>query len=98
MSAISHTSEVIFELVDEAIEEVGPEHVVQVVTDNASNNMGAKKMLLEKRPNMFWSSCAMHTINLMFQGIGNLPRFRKVYEKTNHSLSLSMGKHGPWTT
>ena len=53
MSDVSHTSEVIFQLVDEAIEEVGPENVVQVVTDNASNNMGAKKMLLEKRPNMF---------------------------------------------
>ncbi|KAM3332749.1 hypothetical protein ACQJBY_028105 [Aegilops geniculata] len=81
MSAVSHTSEVIFQLVDEAIEQVGPENVVQVVTDNASNNMGAKKMLLEKRPNMFWSSCATHTINLMLQGIGDLPRFSKVLEK-----------------
>ncbi|CAN1821669.1 hypothetical protein LINPERHAP1_LOCUS29618 [Linum perenne] len=39
-SDVSHTSEVIFNLVDNAIEEVGAEHVVQVVTDNASNNMG----------------------------------------------------------
>jgi hypothetical protein len=51
-SAVSHTSEVIFEFVDKAIEDIGPENVVQVVTDNASNNMGAKK-LLEKRPNIF---------------------------------------------
>jgi hypothetical protein len=40
MSAVSHTSEVIFELVDKTIEEIGED---QVVTDNASNNMGAKK-------------------------------------------------------
>ncbi|CAN1797746.1 hypothetical protein LINPERHAP1_LOCUS21404 [Linum perenne] len=52
-SGIAHTSDVIFDLVDSAIEEVGAEHVVQVVTDNASNNMGAKALLLEKRPNMF---------------------------------------------
>jgi len=39
--------------VDKAIEENGPDDVVQVVTDNASNNMGAKKLLLEKRPRIF---------------------------------------------
>jgi hypothetical protein len=81
MSDVSHTSEVIFELVDKAIEDIGPEHVVQVVTDNASNNMGAKRLLLEKRPNIFWSSCATHTINLMLQGIGNIDRFKKVIGK-----------------
>ena len=51
MSDVSHTSEVIFELVDKAIEDVGPENMVQVVTDNASNNMGAKGLL--QRPNIF---------------------------------------------
>jgi len=51
------------------------------VTDNASNNMGAKKLLLEKRPNIFWTSCATHTINLMLQGIGNMPRFKKVIDQ-----------------
>jgi len=81
MSDVSHTSEVIFELVDKAIEDLGPENVVQVVTDNASNNMGAKKLLLEKRPHIFWTSCAAHTINLMLQGIGNLPRFKKVIDQ-----------------
>ena len=81
MSDVSHTSEVIFELVDKAIEDLGPENVVQVVTDNASNNMGAKKLLLEKRPQIFWTSCAAHTINLMPQGIGNMPRFKKVIDQ-----------------
>jgi hypothetical protein len=81
MSDVSHTSEVIFELVDNAIEEIGENDVVQVVTDNASNNMGAKKLLHEKRPHIFWTSCAAHTINLMLQGIGNLPRFKKVVDQ-----------------
>ncbi|CAD6242804.1 unnamed protein product [Miscanthus lutarioriparius] len=81
MSDVSHTSEVIFELVDKAIEDIGPDDMVQVVTDNASNNMGAKKLLLEKRPNIFWTSCATHTINLMLQEIGNMPRFKKVIDQ-----------------
>ena len=66
---------------DKAIEDIGPENVVQVVTDNASNNMGAKKLLEEKRPHIFWTSCAAHTINLMLQGIGNMARFRKVIDQ-----------------
>jgi hypothetical protein len=81
MSDVSHTSEVIFELLDKAIEDIGPENVVQVVTDNASNNMGAKNLLLEKRPQIFWVSCATHTINLMLQGIGNMTRFKKVIDQ-----------------
>ncbi|CAD6225334.1 unnamed protein product [Miscanthus lutarioriparius] len=81
MSHVSHTSEVIFDLVDKAIEEIGPDNVVQVVTDNASNNMGAKRLLEEKRPHIFWTSCAAHTINLMLQGIGNMTRFKKVVDQ-----------------
>lgn len=101
MSDVSHTSEVIFELVDKAIEQVGPDDVVQVVTDNASNNMGAKKLLFEKRPNIFWSSCATHTINLMLQGIGSLPRFKKVIDQAKaftifvygHTRTLDCMRH-----
>jgi hypothetical protein len=50
MLDVSHTSEIIFKLVDKAIEDTGRDNVVQVVTDNASNNMGANKLLLQKRP------------------------------------------------
>ncbi|CAN1829507.1 hypothetical protein LINPERHAP1_LOCUS32514 [Linum perenne] len=92
-SNVSHTSEVIFNLVDNAIQEVGAEHVVQVVTDNASNNMGAKALLLEKCPNIFWSSCATHTINLMLQGIGNLPKFKKVIDQTKAFTIFIYGHH-----
>ncbi|XP_019185978.1 PREDICTED: uncharacterized protein LOC109180724 [Ipomoea nil] len=38
----SHTSEYIYEFVEHGIEQVGVENVVQVVTDNASNNMYKK--------------------------------------------------------
>jgi hypothetical protein len=51
------------------------------VTDNASNNMGANKLLFLKQPNIFWTSCGSHTINLMLQGIDSLPRFKKVLDQ-----------------
>ncbi|KAJ0680263.1 putative transcription factor/ chromatin remodeling BED-type(Zn) family [Helianthus annuus] len=77
----AHTSANIFEYVDKCIEEVGPENVVQIVTDNASNNMGASKLLKEKRPTIFWTSCATHTINLMLEAIGGLTRYKKTLDQ-----------------
>ncbi|GKB66236.1 putative transcription factor/ chromatin remodeling BED-type(Zn) family protein [Tanacetum coccineum] len=44
-SGEAHTSEYIYGYVDACIQEVGAEHVVQIVTDNASNNMGAAALL-----------------------------------------------------
>jgi len=93
MSDVSHTSEVIYELVDQAIEDTGAKHVVQIVTDNASNNMGAKALLQAKRPNIFWSSCATHTINLMLQGIGNLAKFKKTIDQVKSFTIFVYGHH-----
>ena len=67
----AHIAKFIFEYVDKYIQEVGPNNVIQVVTDNASNNMAAAKLLREKRPHIFWTSCATHTLNLMLEAIGN---------------------------
>nr|XP_011470559.1 PREDICTED: uncharacterized protein LOC101302707 [Fragaria vesca subsp. vesca] len=77
----SHTGKYIFEYVDKCIEEIRPQNVVQVVTDNASNNMAAGDLLKLKRPTIFWTSCATHTINLMLQGIDTQPKFKNVIDK-----------------
>ncbi|CAN6566518.1 unnamed protein product [Malus baccata var. baccata] len=101
-SSEAHTGEYIFEYVDKCVEEIGPPNVIQVVTDNASNNMAAANMMKKKRPNMFWTSCATHTLNLMLQGIGNLPRFKGVIDKAkaftifiyaHHKTLALMRKH-----
>ena len=88
-----HTSEMIFNLVDKTIKELGVEHVVQIVTDNASNNMGAKDLLKVKRPKIFWSSCATHTVNLMLQGIGNLDKFKKIIDQAKAFTIFVYGHH-----
>ncbi|KAL5840515.1 hypothetical protein ACOSQ4_013123 [Xanthoceras sorbifolium] len=68
----AHTAEHIFQYVDGCIEQVGPQNVIQVVTDNAINNMAAAKLLKIKRPQIFWTSCATHSINLMLESIGKV--------------------------
>ena len=92
-SDVSHTGEVIFELVDNAIEEVWAEHVMQVVTDNASNNMAAKNSLHNKRPKIFWSSCATHTINLMLQGMGNIKKFKSIVDQAKNVTIFIYAHH-----
>nr|KAJ0192829.1 hypothetical protein LSAT_V11C800441650 [Lactuca sativa] len=49
----SHTGPFIFDYVEKCIEDVGAQNMIQVVTDNASNNMAATKLLIEKRPDKF---------------------------------------------
>ncbi|RDY01115.1 hypothetical protein CR513_15590, partial [Mucuna pruriens] len=62
-----------FELLDNIVEEIGEENVVQVVTDSTSNLVAARRMLMEKRTKLFWSSCAAHCLDLVLEDIGELP-------------------------
>ncbi|XP_019181680.1 PREDICTED: uncharacterized protein LOC109176742 [Ipomoea nil] len=91
-SSEAHTSQFIFEYVEHGIEQVGENNVVQIVTDNAINNMGAAKLLKEKRPRLFWTCCATHSINLMLESIAGLPRFKKVLDQAK-SLTIFIYAH-----
>ncbi|XP_056850680.1 uncharacterized protein LOC108824656 [Raphanus sativus] len=94
----SHTGEYIFNYIDQWIEDIGAAKVVQVVTDNATNNVAAAKMLKQKRPNIFWTGCAAHTIDLMLEGISKLPGIAKIIDQAKavtifiyaHHKTLSM--------
>jgi hypothetical protein len=43
----------------EAIEEVGREIVVQIVTDNAANNLLAGSLIEDECLNIFWTPCTL---------------------------------------
>lgn len=47
---------------------MGEEFIVQVVTNNASNNVSASRSLAVRRPCVFWTSCAAH-LNVLLQDI-----------------------------
>eukprot|EP00253_Pinus_taeda_P036730 PITA_36730 len=86
------------ELLDIFIQEVGPSNVVQVITDNAANYVATGKMLMERYPNLFWTRCAAHCIDLMLEDIGKIPIVRDIVESSksitkliyNHSSVLSL--------
>ncbi|XP_057437685.1 uncharacterized protein LOC130729857 [Lotus japonicus] len=92
------TGEKLFELLDSIIDEVGEENVVQVITDNGSNYVSAGKMLEKKRPNLYWTPCAAHCIDLMLEDIGNIPLIKKTIQRAislvgfiyGHTSALSL--------
>ena len=63
-----------------------------MVTDNHPSNMTAKNMLKITRPNIFWSSCAAHTIDLILEAIEKLPKYKLVIEKAR-SLTIFLYTH-----
>lgn len=52
------------------IDEVGPDHVVQVVTDGAAANRAAGQgIVMTKYPHLTWSWCAAHVFDLLLEDI-----------------------------
>lgn len=88
----SHTGLYIIEYIDNCIEYIGAEKVVQVVTDNATNNVAAAKLLKQKRPSIFWSGCAARTVDLMLEGISKLPGFAKIIDQAK-ALTIFVYAH-----
>jgi hypothetical protein len=89
----AHTGQYIFEYVDQCIETIGADKIVQIVTDNASNNMAAASLMLEKRPTLFWTGCATHTINLILEGIGKLPKYKQVIDRARNLTAFIYSHH-----
>ena len=63
------------------IADIGTNNVVQIVTDNGANYKAAGLSLMEDYPNLFWTPCAAHCIDLMMANIGRLSHVRKLVQK-----------------
>ena len=86
------------ELLDGFIREIGPQYVVQVITDNAANYVAAGRMLMDRYPSLYWTPCAAHCIDLMLEDIGKLPWIKEIIDSArgvtkyiyNHTFVLSL--------
>ncbi|XP_072084363.1 uncharacterized protein [Arachis hypogaea] len=73
-SHVSKTIDALFKFLKDVVLFVGPENVVHVVTDNAANYIAAGRLLELEFPRLYWSPCAVHCVNLMFQDIEKLEK------------------------
>ncbi|XP_015939747.1 uncharacterized protein LOC107465278 [Arachis duranensis] len=99
------TADTLFKLFAEVIEWVGSSNIVHVVTDNAANYVSAGKLIHEKYPNIFWSPCAAHCINLILKDIASIPHIADLASRAskvtvfvyNHMILLSwLRKRKEW--
>ena len=90
--------QLLFQLLDQVVEEVGVANVVQVITDNASNYVLVGKLLEEKHKTIFWTPCVAHCIDLMLEDIGKIDWVKNTVDHAksitkfiyNHSWILSL--------
>ncbi|KAE8806043.1 hypothetical protein D1007_17841 [Hordeum vulgare] len=84
----------IYKEIEKVVEEIGHEHIVQIVTDNGSNYKKACKTLIEepKYSHIVWQPCAAHTVNLMLKDIAK-SREVDVIVKSAKTICRFMHKH-----
>ena len=57
----------VFKMLNDTVEFVGEENVLQVVIDNAANFKAAGELLMQQREHLYWTPCAAHCIDLIFE-------------------------------
>ncbi|XP_060200771.1 uncharacterized protein LOC132629044 [Lycium barbarum] len=68
-SGIVKDGDYVANLFVKAIEGVGSENVVQVITDNASNMKLAGSIVEQSFPHIFWTPCVVHCLNLALKSM-----------------------------
>jgi len=92
-SAEVHDAFMLADLLEKKIEEIGKDNVVQVITDNGANYKAAGRLLMERIPTLFWSPCAAHCLDLMFEDIGKLQPFQKTIGQARR-VTTFIYRHG----
>ena len=89
----------IADILIEAIEFVGVENVVQVIMDNAKVCKAAGLIVEGKYQHIFWTPCAVHSLNLMLSKMGTqIEWIKHIFEEakeiqsfiTNHHMSQAI--------
>lgn len=77
----------------QVIEQVGPQNVFQVVTDNAKNCRATDLLVEERYKHIFWTPCVVHSLNLMLQKIcTKVDWIKKLYEEAQ-DIQISVTNH-----
>jgi hypothetical protein len=73
-------------------------NVVQIIIDNATNYVGAGRLLMERHCSLFWTPCAAHCIDFMLEDMGKTSFIKEVIDQArsvpkfiyNHTFVLSL--------
>jgi hypothetical protein len=82
------TIEYIYGLIKNAIEIVGPENVVQMIIDNASNCKAMGDLVMKDYPSIVWTPCVTHYLDLLIVDIAKLLWIKDVITKVKHIVNF----------
>lgn len=89
-----------FEMLKDAIDEVGPSNVVHVITDATLVCRAAGLMIQSRYKHIFWAPCCVHAFNNLLKYIGKIQWIAKIISDAreaqmficNHHASLAIYK------
>jgi hypothetical protein len=87
-SRITKVCAYFFQEIRKVVDEIGPEHIVHIVTDNVSNYKKACRQLREVYEHIVWTPCLAHTVNLMLKDIGQRPEHQGMITNCKANFSL----------
>ncbi|XP_058005456.1 uncharacterized protein LOC131181417 [Hevea brasiliensis] len=90
----SKTAALLTSLIEKELMEIGSEKVVQVVTNNASNNVAAGRILEANFSHLYWTPCAAHCIDLMLEDIFKIRVFKETFRKAVELTGFTYGSSG----
>ncbi|KAJ7971600.1 HAT family dimerization domain containing protein [Quillaja saponaria] len=71
ITGIDKDANYLFQLMDEVVQEIGEKYVVQIITDNQSSYKRAAELLMDRRPHLYWTSCAAHSLDLVLHDLNS---------------------------
>ncbi|KAD7480173.1 hypothetical protein E3N88_03309 [Mikania micrantha] len=95
---IMDSTEALFTLFKEIVEEVGVRNVLQIVTKNDKRYIEVGKQIADNFPTIFWTPCATHCVDLILEDFSELEWISTILEQArsisrfiyNHSIVLNM--------
>ncbi|KAL6512938.1 hypothetical protein OROHE_019728 [Orobanche hederae] len=92
-SSESHDGQMLANLLESKIKEIGEKNIVQVVKDNGANYKLAGQILEIRMPTLFWTPCAAHCVDLMLEDIGKFLVFKKIIYQARRCTTF-IYRHG----
>ncbi|KAL3679664.1 hypothetical protein R1sor_022620 [Riccia sorocarpa] len=81
--------------IKKAIEERGPENILQFVADNASANKLAGKLVRDTYPHVIFGGCVAHGLDLLMEDIGKLDWVKSVVTECKTFIQFVKNHHMP---
>eukprot|EP00253_Pinus_taeda_P019158 PITA_19158 len=99
IDAFAHVKDahLIFTLLVDVVEEVGVANAIQVITNNAANDVAAGRLLCAKYPTIFRTPRIAHCIDLILEDIGKLEWVQDVVQKCKQITKYIYNHDWVWT-